>query len=41
MKSNFKNTIVSPNRYIGLKGDNELDKNELTNCPCPTLLDQN
>jgi hypothetical protein len=26
LKSNYKNTVVSPNRYLGLQGNNQMIK---------------
>jgi heat shock protein 4 len=40
LKSNFKNTIVSPHRYLGLNATSPLTKQELSHSPCPSYFQE-
>jgi hypothetical protein len=39
LKSNAKNTILSPGRYLGLAANNPAAQRELAHCPCPAKED--
>lgn len=41
LKSNFKNTVVSPTRFLGLKTLSEAGRREVETCTCDTKLEGN